>query len=170
MIIATVPSNKDTSFSQKANKTKTKVTVNVNEKLLIGEPYRIQYLEGKVSSNGNWNYSTNITATKSFTVNKNGWYTVRFEDKEWGTYWYRYVKVTGIDKTKPTVTGVKNGKKYKKAVTIKFKDNKGGSGIKKATLNGKKIKSGKKVSKKGKYTLVVKDKAGNKKTIKFTIK
>ncbi len=72
------------------------------------------------------------------------------------------------DTTKPTVTGVKDGKKYSKAVTIKYSDKE--SGIKKATLNGKKIKSGTKVSKKGKYTLKVTDKAGNTKTVKFTIK
>lgn len=72
------------------------------------------------------------------------------------------------DKIKPSVKGVKNKKVYKKAVTIKFSDKQ--SGIKKATLNGKKIKSGKKVKKNGKYTLKVYDKAGNCTTVKFTIK
>lgn len=71
------------------------------------------------------------------------------------------------DKTAPTVTGVKNNKTYKKSVTIKVKDK---NGVKSITLNGKKIKSGKKVSKKGSYKLVVTDKAGNVKTIKFKIK
>lgn len=73
-----------------------------------------------------------------------------------------------IDKIKPTVKGVKNKKTYKKSVTIKFSDKQ--SGIKKAILNGKKIKSGKKVKKNGKYTLKVYDKAGNCATIKFTVK
>lgn len=72
------------------------------------------------------------------------------------------------DKTKPTVSGVKDGKKYSKAVTITFSDK--DSGVKKATLNGKTFKSGTKVSKKGKYTLKVTDYAGNTKTVKFTIK
>lgn len=71
------------------------------------------------------------------------------------------------DKTKPTIKGVKNKKTYKKAVKIRFFDK---SGIKKATLNGKKIKSGKKVKKSGKYKLVVIDNAGNKRVIKFKIK
>ena len=71
------------------------------------------------------------------------------------------------DKTKPTVKGVKNNKTYKKAVKIRFFD---ASGIKKATLNGKKIKPGKKVKKNGKYKLVVVDNAGNKRVIKFKIK
>ena len=76
----------------------------------------------------------------------------------------------GVDTKAPTVTGVKNNRTYKKTITIKFKDEKGGSGIKKATLNSKRIKSGKKVSKNGFYTLNVTDKAGNIRTIKFKIK
>lgn len=73
-----------------------------------------------------------------------------------------------IDTTKPSVSGVANKKVYKSARTIKFSDK--GSGIKKAMLNGKAIKTGHKVTKKGSYTLVVSDKAGNKKTVKFTMK
>lgn len=73
-----------------------------------------------------------------------------------------------VDGTAPTVSGVKNNKTYKKAVTIKFSDKH--SGVKKATLNGKTIKSGKKVKKNGKYKLVVTDKVGNTKTVKFRIK
>lgn len=45
-----------------------------------------------------------------------------------------------------------------------------GSGVKSAKLNGKTITSGKKVSKKGTYTLKVTDKANNTKTVKFKIK
>ena len=62
-------------------------------------------------------------------------------------------------------------KTYKKTSAgkkITFKD--ATSGVKKATLNGKKIKNGKVVKKAGKYTLVVYDKAGNKRTVKFRIK
>ena len=76
------------------------------------------------------------------------------------------------DTKKPTVKGVKNNKTYKKSIKFKVSD---ASGIKKVTLNNKKIstskaKKGYKVSKKGKYTLKVWDKAGNKKTVKFKIK
>lgn len=78
------------------------------------------------------------------------------------------VNVKSSDKTKPVVSGVKNGKTYHRAVTIKFSDK--GSGIKSAKLNGKNIKSGKKVSRNGSYTLVVTDNAGNKTTVKFKIK
>lgn len=73
-----------------------------------------------------------------------------------------------IDTTKPAVSGVKSGKIYKSARTIRFSDK--GSGIKTASLNGQAVKTGKKVSKKGAYTLTVTDKAGNQKTVKFTIK
>jgi hypothetical protein len=103
----------------------------------------------------------------SATVTTNGKVTFMVVTSS-GKRFAKTCKVTEIDTTKPTVSGVKNGKTYKKAVTIKFSDK--GSGIKSATLNGKKIKTGKKVSANGTYKLVVTDKAGNKKTIKFTIK
>ena len=44
------------------------------------------------------------------------------------------------------------------------------SGIKTATLNGSAVKTGKKISKAGSYTLKVTDKAGNTNTVKFKIK
>ena len=79
------------------------------------------------------------------------------------------------DTKKPTVKGVKNGKTYKKTVTIKVSDK---SGIKKVTLNGKKMsvskfKKGYKIKRKSttkSYTLKVWDKAGNKRVVKFKIK
>ena len=76
------------------------------------------------------------------------------------------------DTKKPTVKGVKNNKTYKKSVKFKVSDK---SGIKKVTLNKKKIKvsktkKGYTVKKKGKYTLKVWDKAGNVRTVKFKIK
>ena len=73
-----------------------------------------------------------------------------------------------IDKTKPVIKGVKDGKSYKTARTIRFSDK--GSGIQKALLNGKTVKTGTKVSKKGTYTLTVTDHAGNQKIITFKIK
>ncbi|MDD6070557.1 MAG: hypothetical protein PUC12_07040 [Clostridiales bacterium] len=76
------------------------------------------------------------------------------------------------DTKKPTVKGVKNNKTYKKSVKFKVSDK---SGIKKVTLNKKKIKvskakKGYTVKKKGTYTLKVWDKAGNVRTVKFKIK
>lgn len=103
----------------------------------------------------------------SFKATKNGSYTIMLMDTNGGRY-SKVVSVKEIDTKKPKVTGVKNKKTYKKAVKIKFSDKE--SGIKSAKLNGKKIKSGKKVSKSGSYKLVVTDKADNKVTIKFKIK
>ena len=76
------------------------------------------------------------------------------------------------DTKKPIVKGVKNNKTYKKSVKFKVSDK---SGIKKVTLNNKKIKvskakKGYTVKKKGTYTLKVWDKAGNVRTVKFKIK
>ncbi|MBQ3783367.1 MAG: hypothetical protein II838_07995 [Lachnospiraceae bacterium] len=71
------------------------------------------------------------------------------------------------DKTAPMVSGVKNGKTYKKAVKIIYCDM---FGVKSATINGKKLKNGQKVSKKGSYTVKVVDKVGNVRKISFKIK
>lgn len=73
-----------------------------------------------------------------------------------------------VDRTKPTTNMKAKTYKTSKGKKITFKD--ATSGVSKATLNGKKIKSGKLVKKAGKYTLVIFDKAGNKTTVKFTIK
>ena len=71
-----------------------------------------------------------------------------------------------VDKKTPT-TNVK-AKTYNTDVKITFKDKT--AGIKSATLNGKKITSGKTVTASGSYTLKIKDKAGNVKIVKFKIK
>ena len=79
------------------------------------------------------------------------------------------------DKTKPVVTGVKNGKLYRGKVTVKASDKDSGvkSAVIKNTKTGKtyaKFTSSKKVTKKGKYSVTVTDNMGNKKTVKFTVK
>lgn len=72
-----------------------------------------------------------------------------------------------VDRTKPTAN-VANNKTYKAGKKITFSDKT--SGIKSAKLDGKTVKSGKVVKKKGTHKLVLTDKAGNKQTIKFKIK
>lgn len=79
------------------------------------------------------------------------------------------------DKTKPSVTGVKNGKSYRGKVTVKASDKDSGvkSAVIKNTKTGKtyaKFTGSKKVTKKGKYSVTVTDNMGNKKTVKFTVK
>ncbi len=101
-------------------------------------------------------------------------YDKYFLDKE-GVYTFTVKLESGakksqkiyVDNTAPTAN-VKAGKSYKKGYKLKFSDKV--SGIKAAKLDGKTVKNGAKVTKKGKHTLVLKDKAGNTKTIKFTIK
>jgi hypothetical protein len=67
-----------------------------------------------------------------------------------------------IDKTAPVISGVENNALYNKDVTISFNEGT-------ATLNGKAIKSGYVAKVGGKRILVVKDAAGNKRTVVFTI-
>ena len=104
----------------------------------------------------------------TFEATKNGYYTVRVEDK-FGNYEIKTVRITTMDTTAPKVTGVSDGKAYKKSVTIKWSDSQSGINTKKVTLNGKKVKSGIKVTEPGKYTLKVYDKVGNVNTVKFYI-
>lgn len=130
----------------------------------IGEVKEISYLSGKHTALSSWSDATELSRT-SVKLKKNSWYTFRIKTSNFTIY--KQYKVSGIDTTKPTVKGVKNNKRYKKKVTIKYYDK--ASGIKKATLNGKRIKSGKKVTRKGKYVLKVWDKAGNVRVIKFRI-
>lgn len=73
-----------------------------------------------------------------------------------------------IDTKAPTISGVKNGKTYKKSVTIRVSDKV--SGVKKITLNGKKVKNGKIISENGTYKLIAVDSVGNKKAIQFKIR
>lgn len=103
----------------------------------------------------------------AFQAAVNGYYTVMAEDIS-GSRYSSAVKISGMDDRKPSVSGVKNGKIYKKAVRIKFSDSQ--SGIKKAELNGKSISSGKKVTAAGSYRLVVYDKAGNRRVVRFCIR
>ncbi len=111
---------------------------------------------------------------KSITVNGKTQTSKRITLKEDGKYEIvvvtkNYEKSFTVikDSVKPVVTGVEDGKTYKGSVTISYSDD--GSGVKTAKLNGKKIKNGKKITKKGNYTLKVTDEAGNKITVKFTI-
>lgn len=97
-----------------------------------------------------------------FTVSSTGKYTVKATDINGNTSSVSFV----MDKIKPAVTGVKNGSRYTKAVTVKYSDN---YKVKSATINGESFKSGKKISRNGKYKVVVKDTAGNTRTVKFTI-
>lgn len=99
----------------------------------------------------------------SYTYKKAGKYVIQLTNKAGVTAKYTVY----IDKTKPTVTGAKNGKTYSKPVTIWGSDKL--SGIKTVKIDNKIVKKKTKISKKGKHTVTVTDNAGNKRTITFTI-
>lgn len=103
-----------------------------------------------------------VEADTKVAIKKDGKYKI-VVDNETVSKTFTVIK----DTLAPVIKGVKNGKSYKKPVTIKYSD---ANKIACATLNGKKIKSGTKVKKKGSYTLNVRDVAGNEKTVFFTVK
>lgn len=101
-----------------------------------------------------------------------------------GVYWFKYKYGLGkhnikaenkvgsvsynltVDYTRPKVN-IKMNRKQTKA-TITYSDT--GSGIKSATVNGRKIKSGYTITKGGKYTILVQDKAYHKVVYEFFVK
>ena len=178
MIIGCIAKENAVKLTQTPNKTKTAAVIKVDEKMMANGKGSIKIAEGNNENDINWgSYSndyTDISSTGKYTVKENGWYVVQVTAEShatWGkdVYAYRRIKVNCIDTTKPVISGVKNNVLYNKSVKIAFSDNKGGSGIKAATLNGKSIKSGTVVTKDGKYTLKVTDKVGNVSSVVFGI-
>lgn len=103
----------------------------------------------------------------TFTVVKNGIYSIRLKDKN-KKYILKRIKISNIDKLPPSISGVKNGGSYKDKVKIYYWD-RGGSGIRYALIDNVEIENGATISKKGTYTLKVADYAGNVKTLTFRI-
>ncbi len=115
-------------------------------------------INGKVSPFSDGTNAYNVTV-----CSEDGKYTISAELFS-GTK--QTLKFT-VDKTKPAAN-VANNKTYKSGKKITFSDKT--SGIKSAKLDGKTVKSGKVLKKKGSHKLVLTDKAGNKSAIKFKIK
>lgn len=116
---------------------------------------------GGVSING-----TELGATDRVPLGKDGKKKIEVRLTNGNKATLSYTK----DTAKPTAN-VKSGKSYKatkKGVKVTFKDSL--SGVKTATLDGKKVKSGKRVTKKGTHKLVVTDKAGNALKVTFKVK
>lgn len=72
-----------------------------------------------------------------------------------------------IDKDKPIVKGVENGKYYNEPVTPTITDKHGN--LDKVTLNGKDYVSGTEITEEGTYELIATDKAKNSRKVTFTI-
>ena len=79
------------------------------------------------------------------------------------------IKISNIDITEPEIEGVEDKAYYDKAIAITWSDEQSGIDKEKTKLNGKKVKSGVKVKKEGKYVLEVVDKVGNSVTTEFYI-
>lgn len=114
-----------------------------------------------VTSNGRTDYSDPTTG--EVYLSGTGKYNIEFTlvggKKSKMTVW--------IDTNKPKANVSNNGV-YSKGKKLTFSDK--GTGLKSATLDGKTVKSGKKLTKAGSHRLVLTDKAGNKTTIRFTVK
>lgn len=116
----------------------------------------------KVSSNGKYTTKVNGKQSNILKFSQDGKYTIEVTDEYGNSSSITFY----IDKTAPKITGVKDKAKLKKATEIYFSDS---YGIASAKLNNKSIKSGTLVYKPGKYKLVVKDLAGNTKTVSFEV-
>lgn len=117
----------------------------------------------------------NVNLKKWNNVKKNC-ITIKNTMKKYGILYIRYTLLDGTIKTVHTTgfcidtivprTNIKKNQSYHIGKKIIFSDD---CGVRWAKLDGKKIKSGTKVKKIGKHTLVVMDKAGNKISIPFLI-
>lgn len=140
-----------------------------------------QYVRDSSSSSTSDGTTTKVTTwvnNQGKEVYKDGKNVFKVTDLSGNTATFTFY----IDKKTPTVKGVKNNKTYKKKAVVYVKDNKQ---LSKITINGKKqkmtnkqlVKKGKykgyykyTVKKKGTHKIVVKDAAGNKKTVRIKIK
>ncbi|MGF2618070.1 hypothetical protein FZC84_22725 [Rossellomorea vietnamensis] len=96
--------------------------------------------------------------TSGTTVVKEGRHILNVHDEAWN---YTTVVFT-IDRTSPSIWGVKDGAFYNQAVTINFDEGT-------ARLNGENFASGEDISEEGTYVLLVTDQAGNETRVSFTI-
>lgn len=177
---------------ENAIKTGLIVSKNLHSQMLSnwGEEFAKLYIEKYISDNPvEINYSTteqtnqdvtatlqtnaNITVTnnenqKMHTFTQNGTFTFEYTTK--GQSYTKTAKVTNIDKTAPTVTGVQNGKMYNKNVTPKVED----ENLQEVILykDADKVNSYEKnqeIEADGYYKLVATDKAKNQTTVEFYI-
>ncbi|MDE5778887.1 MAG: leucine-rich repeat domain-containing protein [Lachnospiraceae bacterium] len=116
IMIGAVPVEKAVEVEQTTSADRTKMTVTVTQKFAT-ELEKAQWCEGKVTKMPQ--QSQKLDNTNSFTVDKNGWYTVLLQSTR-TYYWnegiehYVYINVTGIGEgAKKGVTYKSNNLKYK---------------------------------------------------------
>ncbi len=141
------------------NKTTIKFTIDqtapvvngVENNALFNYDVTIAFNEGTATLNGKAFISGDV-------VRADGSYTLIVTDKAGNKTTVNFK----IDQTAPVVSGVEDGQKFVKGVTITFNEGT-------ATLNGSKFNSGDAVKANGTYTLVVTDAARNETTVKFAV-
>lgn len=94
-----------------------------------------------------------VWSDRFFELRKNGIYEIKYDGDS---------VIFGIDSVRP-YTNVKSGKKYRKGKLVKVYDSL--SGVKKVTLNGKKVRTSFKLKKKGRNKVCVWDRMDNKLSI-----
>lgn len=166
--------NKSVSIDLLKEATKDRYYIVLDDSIVTDRTVKLNAVNGKYynkkftlkadSENVITKFTVNDKAVSEneFAPSKDGRYNVYVELLSGASKKISYV----LDRTKP-YCNIVNGKTYKNSVTIKLSDK---YGIKKAYLNGKSVKSGRKVTKSGTYSLKVYDKAGNLTTKKFKLK
>ncbi|MCM1179880.1 MAG: leucine-rich repeat domain-containing protein [Clostridium sp.] len=117
IMIGAVPETQGIQVEQKASADRKKITVTVTQKFAT-EIGKAKWCEGKVTGMVYQGEEMN-TVNPSFTVTKNGWYTVFFRSESSVAFnkdveYYAYINVTGIGEgAKKGVTYQSNNLKYK---------------------------------------------------------
>ena len=117
-----------------------------------------------------WEFTNDDNTEMTKTYSSNTEETINLQD-ELGNSSEVQISVQNIDKTPPEITGVENDKEYEQAVTPNVTDD----NLDKVTLtkDGTIVNSyenGQQITQSGQYKLTAIDKAGNEKTIEFSIK
>ena len=116
IMIGAVPVDKAVEITQTASTDRKKMTIEYNQKF-SSDIGKVKWCEGKVTS---MPYSANkLEGTNTFTVDKNGWYTLYLEYESTVAFnkeveHYVYINVTGIGE------GAKKGVTYKSG-NLKYK-------------------------------------------------
>lgn len=128
-----------------------------------GKYYTNSITLNAIDTNGISSIKLNGTEVSNNTkISKSGKYKVELSDKAGNISIVNFI----LDKEKPSIN-IKNNRSYNKDIKIVVKD--GLTGVSNIKLNGKTIKNNSKITKNGKYTIVVTDKAGNKLSINFKL-
>lgn len=163
-----VTATDDVTWTQESIDVNVDTEIDYSSIMVLYGDIKRQFINNEsIWSNMNDNF-VKVSGEAVFTANDSGIYSVRITDK-FGHNTMQKITISNIDITNPEIEGVENEKSYNEPITITWLDTQSGIDDSKTTLNGKKVKSGIKVSEEGKYTLKVFDKVGNSETITFYI-